>query len=458
VPQDLFRSRRRASVSSGYWMFRGLVRLWISVFFRKMRTLAAEELPETSPALLLVSHRASFLDAVLLVAALDRQVHCLVDRNQMSGVWRRLLGQGLGMIPYEKESEGWRRAIETACNVLGNLGSVVVFTEPQMEERKESSLFARNAVTLAVEAESRNARQLGLMVVPVHLFLPVARLQASELLVYVDRKIPAHASTRAAENTEEWRRAVSAALEQACRENVFRLQPVDVSNFLSDLEELLLADLKEDFASRPGWKQKAEGFELSGFITEWAEQLNFLNPGRLVALRESLGEYREARRRSSQDQLEVETAGAWMQSAGRRGLAWAESVLGFPVALYGFVNHSLAALILLAGGLLKKRPEMDRTILWACRLAVILMCYAAQIFVCNEFLGRAAAGYYALSLPIAGVYLWRYSQLLRRRTRLLFLRASTARKTSKLHSMRKAFVDELNAARDIDATALEFSR
>lgn len=458
MPQDLFRSRRRAPVSSGYRMFRGVVRLWISTFFRKVRALEAEELPDASPMLLVVSHPASFLDAVLLVAALSRQVHCLVGRNLMRGVWRRLLARGLGMIPYEKEGDGWRQAIETACNHLGNLGSVVVFAELQERDRKVPSQSARTAATLAAEAESRNAFRLGLMVVPVHLFLPVGRLQASELLVYIDRRISVQPSAQAAQSLEEWRRTLSSALEQACQQNVFRLRPEDLRNFLSDLEELLLSSLKEGFASRPHWKQKVEGFELSGFITEWAEQLNFLNPGRLVALRESLGDYREARRRFSLDQLEVEMAGTWVQSAGRRGLAWIESLAGFLVALYGFTNHLLAALVLLAAGLLRKREEMDRTLLWACRLAVLLICYAAQILLCDHFLGRAVAGYYALSLPIAGLYLWRYGWLLRRRTRLLFLRASAARKASRLHAMREGFVRELNAARDLDVKSLEFSR
>ena len=89
---------------------------------------------------------------------------------------------------------------------------------------------------------------------------------------------------------------------------------------------------------------------------------------------------------------------------------------------------------------------------------MILVCYAGQIFLCDHFLGRAAAGYYALSLPIAGLYLWRYSRVLRRRTRFIFLHTSAARKTSKLHEMRMTFVQNLNAVRDADIEAVEYSR
>lgn len=455
MSEDLFRSSGRASVSAGFRLFRGLVRLWISVFVGKVRTLEAEGLPETLPALFVVSHRAGFLDAVLSVAALDRQVHCLVDRRLVRGVLRRMLARGLGMIPYE--GDGWRHAADAACNVLENLGSVAVFMEPETAERRELSLFAR-AAGLAVEAEVRNARQLGLMLVPLNFFSLQSGNKASGPLVYVERRIPAQASSHAGESLEEWRHTLSAALEQACRKNVFRLQPQDVRNFLADLEELLLADLEEEFAARPHWKQNVEGFELSGFIAEWVDRLNDLDPGRLVALRESLSKCREARRQALLQQLEVERAGSWVTSAAGRGLAWAETVIGFPAALYGLVNHLPAGLILRAAGLFRKQSGMDRGALWVSRLAVVLLCYAVQIFVCDYFWGRAAAGYYVLSLPITGLYLWRYSLVLRRRTRFAFLHTSAVRNVSRLRDLRRAFVQELNAARDADVGTLELSR
>lgn len=458
MSQDFFLSSRRATVSSGYRILRGLVRLWISLFFRKMRPLEADYVPETGPALFVVSHPASFLDAVLLVAAFDRQLHCLMDRGLLRGTGQKLLAWGVGMIPYEREGDAWRRAVETACNVLGNSGAVAVFAELQAGETKEASRFAPTAATLALEAESRNGNQLDLMVVPVHLFLPVARLHTSELLVYIDRRILPQAYLLEGKNLQERRRALSTALEEAGRQNVFRLQPEDVRIFLADLEEVLLADLQEDFASRSNWKQKVEGFKLSGFAVEWADQLNFLHPGRLVALRESLNEYREARRRASLKQLEVETAGAWVKSSWRRAVVWAETLVGFPVAWYGLVNHLLAGLFLYAAGALKKQTDLEGAALWIFRAVVVLACYAAQILLCAHFLGRAPAGYYALSLPISGLYLWRYGWLIRHRTRLLFLRVFIPRDVSKLSEMRKEFVKELNAARDAYVQALGIAR
>jgi 1-acyl-sn-glycerol-3-phosphate acyltransferase len=457
MTKDYFRSSRSASVSSGYRMLRGLLRLWITIFLGKMRVLAADDLPKSTPAVFVVTQAATFIDALLLIAATQRQLRCLVDRKIIGGVFGRFLARGLGMIPYEQEGEGWRGAVETACNILGNLGSIAVFADVRSGETQEGIRFAPTAAMITLEAESRNANQLDALVVPVHLFFPVAKLRKRELLAYFDRRIPTQTYMLPGKALEERRHALCAALEEACRKNVFRLQPQDVGNFLADLEAVLLSDLREDFASRDNWKQKVEDFQLSEFVRRWVEQMNFLHPVELVLLRESQSDYREALRQASLEQLEVETAAAWVQAAAWRALGWVETVTGFPIALYGLANHLLAGLFLQVAGLGKKKNEINRVTLWTSRVAVVLVFYAVQVILSDHFLGRAAAGYYAVSLPLSALYLWRYAWVFEHRTRLLVLHAFATRRANEARRRRKEFVQELNAARDAYIEAMELA-
>ena len=456
MAKDLFMTSRRPPDSTGYRIFRRLARLWISLFQPKLRVVGADDLTGIGPALFMVSQPGGFLDAVLLVAASSRQVHCMVDRGDLRGAFRKLIAHGLKMISYEREGDGWRRAVETACNTLGRSRAVAVFAEAQPVEIADTSQFARTAATITIEAESRNANQLDVRVVPTHLLLPARRI-GGERMVYFDRRIPSQAYLLQGKAADEKRQVLCLAIEEICRRNVFRLQPEDVQNSLHDLEEVLREDLAEDFASRPKWKQKAEGFDLSGFIVDWAEQMNFLNPGGLVGLRELLIAYREARRLAALERLEVEASGAWLGSALRRTVGWAETLLGFPIALYGSLNHLLIAGLSYTSGLLKKQTEMDRIALWTARVVIVVVCYAAQIFLCHYWGGRAMAGYYALSLPVSGLYLWRYGWLLRRRSRLLFLNASISRRAVRLREMRKDLVKELNIARDAYVDAVDLA-
>ncbi|MBZ5545096.1 MAG: hypothetical protein LAO07_15675 [Acidobacteriia bacterium] len=192
---------------------------------------------------------------------------------------------------------------------------------------------------------------------------------------------------------------------------------------------------------------------MSRFLADWLEQLGATDPGRLIALRHELDTYREERRRWSLRQAEVEGAGEWFRSPLARGWFWLESVIGLPVALYGLLNQFAAGAVLFASGLLKKESKRDRRVEWALRAAVILGCYLAQLLLCAHWLGRATAGYYALTLPVSGAFLWRYRWLLRARTRLLLLTMRLPARAAAIAERRQRFIAELNAARDRYAEA-----
>ncbi len=202
-------------------------------------------------------------------------------------------------------------------------------------------------------------------------------------------------------------------------------------------------------AARPDWKQKTDGFKLSQFLAECVERINSANPALVVGLRNQLETYKEARRRWSLAQAEVEAAHSWLEPMATRLWYWFESIVGLPIAFYGLVNHLFAWAILKWRGLLdRKESEADPMEQWVLRGLVVVGCYAAQISICAFAFGRATAGYYALSLPFVGGYLWRYRWLARARTRLLLLQARLPRRAEKLRERRRQLVAELNESRD----------
>lgn len=60
-------------------------------------------------------------------------------------------------------------------------------------------------------------------------------------------------------------RKLGTTLQESFGENVFGLSESELALFLADLEEVLLADLEEDWATRPNWKPSTKGFRLSEF-------------------------------------------------------------------------------------------------------------------------------------------------------------------------------------------------
>ncbi len=433
-----------------YRFFRGLIRIWFVLIFRRIRVLHAEVLPDFGAAMLVTSHPASFLDALILAAAFERPMHCLVDRSLLPGPLRGLFAWGLSMIPYEPEGEGWRSALRACCDALARRAVVVAFAEHPLMNGGDPPRLALTAATIALEAESRHSGQLGLTIFPLHLFSPVAPSQSSEVLIHVDAALFPQEFSRGGDLPGR-ALALATALDRVCRENPFRLESRVFEQFLADLEEVLRSALEENWSSRPNWGQKVEGLKLSQFVAELADRLNHHRPERLAALCEFLDAYRQAHRRCSLAQLEVDAAGGWLKSPARRMWVWIESAAGLPVACYGLINHFLIGLVFFWSGLFE---WPNQTAQWLPRALVMLGWYAIQIFSCSKWLGRSAAGVYALSLPFSGAYLWRYRWLLRYRTRLLLMSVRIHLQAAHLKGMRKDLLGELNAARDAYAEAL----
>ena len=439
-----------ASLARGtprYRLIRALLRRWLGTFFGKIRLLQSDAFFDSRAVLLVVRHPPGFLDALILVAAFAREICCLIPRRLLRGPARAFVARSLRMVPYDPAAANWESVLAVCSERLGNGTAMAVFSDPQGWGVGYSASPTLRAASLAVEVESRRGCQLGLHAQPVDLYLPVASLQSAELLIYVDAPVSATEYCQRGGSPEDRALALATALDEAGHQNAFRLPDDELKHFQADLEEVLRHDLDESWKARSNWKQSADDLRLSRFAVELVRQLNSANPGRLGALRESLHVYREAQRVSWLRQCEAEVA-PWFSSPWRRLAAWLETLIAAPLAAYALLNHVLAGALLFAARLFKKGAPPATPGMWLGRALVVLASYAVQIWICHHFLGRAVAGYYAVSLPASGLYFWRYLWLLRHRTRLLYRAARDGTQKATLRRMRKDFIREFNAARD----------
>jgi hypothetical protein len=435
--------RQPPGISSIQRLCRWLIGLWFALSFRKIRLLHAGDVSEEGPTLFAVSHPASFLDALILATCLERPIHCLVPKTLVGGPLARLLARGLGIIVCEDGGPTTESTLRAAIEALASGGALGVFADKSPPPPVAPGALAFTATSLIWKAESQlSGRRV--TVHPVHLFLPGSSSQSRELLIYVDSALARPEGPPAAGHDDDEAQSFASSLEARFRENAFQLRPSDLEYFLADLEELLRATLQEDWSSRPNWKQDAEGFMLSRFVAEWVKQTNYSNPGRLVTLREALDDYRGLDQQCALRQLQVEAAGSWTRSGLRRAIVGLETLIGLPIALYGLANHLVVGVLLFLVGSFKKDNHRNRVAEWTIRSAVVLVCYATQIFLVAHWWGRAAAGYYAPTLPVTGAYLWRFPWLLRHQTRLMFISLTLPALTSKAKRLRRAFLEELD--------------
>lgn len=428
------------SRSQGF--FRWLIRWWFALTGRKIRMLQAGDVVPEGPILFVVSHPAGFLQTLALVTAIERPVHCLLPKSLADGLLARFLARTLGIILDEGVRPTSELTLQQAVNVLESGAALVVFADQNAAGLASPRALASTAAELVWRAEAHRVGH-DITVHPVHLFLPQVA-PAREILIYVDSPLDRLEANAAALSQDDMTQALVAALESRFKDNAFQLRPADLDYFLADLEEVLRAGLQEDWASRPDWKQDTEGFVLSRLVTDWVKQTNYLNPEKLITLRNSLDDYRALQRQCALRELEIDQGDSPLRSGWRRTIPWVETLLGLPIAFYGLLNHLLIGLTLFLAGSLKNENGRARNTEWTIRGAVTLGFYALQIFLVAYWRGRAAAGYYAPTLPISGIYLWRYLGLVRTQARLLFVSLTLPGLTRKIKRLRHSLLEELD--------------
>jgi 1-acyl-sn-glycerol-3-phosphate acyltransferase len=430
----------------GYRFLRGCLRVWLKLFYRPVSVLGSEAgLPPSGPVLLMVAHPPSFLDTLILIATFDRPIRCFLDRQFIPGVWARLLGRGLGLIP----DDGSQAGLERASGVAARGEPLLVFAQLEKSQGDGEARFGGRAVQVAAEVDRRLAGAAHPAIIPVHVFKPQAPLDSLDVAIHLEPPLGPDPAGQPRQVED-----LLAPLDAAFRRNVFRLRPRDLRDFLADLEETLRQNLESEPVSPTERKPQLDGFALSGFLVEWAEQENRLNPGRLVALATELDSWRERHRDLSLRELEAETCGPWIRSAWKRAAVWIEAVAGFPVAVLGLVNCVVALAALRAAGLARIEKPGENLRRWLARSGIVLAVFAAQILACDLRWGRSGAGLYALGLPLSGLYLWRYAWLLVHRTRLLVWKVKCPRARARLEEGRRRWLCELDRARDAYAKGL----
>jgi hypothetical protein len=431
-----------------YRFWRSLIRLWFAITFRKIRVRHPERLEEPDPALLIVCHPAGYLDALVLVAGIARPVRCLIPAGLIRGFLQALVARGLGIISF---SPAERKSARKRCSaLLAQKAAVVTFLEPgPPADIGEDSVLVTDAAAIAVEAERGESSSARLLLLPVYLFLPVGHTLTRESVIDIDQPMIARDYiSGAGGNFEDRAQELSKPLERRCKENPFRLQPADFNDFLGMIEQALRVGAQEEYESKAARKQTLDGFALSRFVVLWGKQMNYLQPARLISLRESLERWRETRRVSALHRLHAERAGPWLKRPVGRALIWLESVAGAALAVYALINNFVAIVVLFVSGLLRKESGRDKITEWLWRGLVVLGCYAAQVFEVGHFLGRRMAGYYAPTLPLSALYLWRYIGLLSNQTRIAFYSLNQAAAAANTNRLLMRFLDEINQALD----------
>ncbi len=372
----------------------------LRIFFRRLGIDGRP--PESGPLLLVANHTNALVDGLIIMALLRRRVTMTAKGALGANPLLALLMRAMGVLEFHRKGDAGaepRRnlhAIEQCRRILSDGGAVLIFPEGISHSDPQMRPLKTGAARIALSGIP------GLRIVPVALHYEAKeQFRSSAVVEFGDSFEPAGDALELTRDIDTRLRSMTVNVERR-RDAVLLSRAAEV--FAGPFERRV--EILRRLAGAPrlrslGQRVRAQSAELRHLGIAPDEVRISMNPAgaALFVLRE----------------LEL-------------------SAVGLPVALWGWINHALPAVLLT---LIARRLSRDRDH-WATNvvvpsMVVLPVCYALQIGLALCLLPLPWAALYAVVLPYAGLVALLYRDRVggsgrRARTFLTFLFRPTLRR------------------------------
>lgn len=387
----------------GYRLVRGLARLLLGLFYRRIEVAGAERIPPAGPLILAANHQNALVDPALLLASVPRRLRPVAKaplfRYPLLGTLLRLAGA----IPvHRRQDPGSDPAanaamFEATTATLAGGGAVLIFPEGVSQAEPRLMPLRTGAARMALAAAGGAA---GITLLPAGLVYHAPGVfRAGWALVLVGEPVPIDdcvallgtapdAAVRRL--TERLEAALRRLIVEARDRRLLRLAEVADAVWRTEAGEA------DGAAARAAW--------LRGALQAY-RYLEAREPGRIEALMHAVEGYAkdlEAARLTAGQVSPAYPASVVWRYALREGLAL---LLGLPLAAWGLVNHLAPyQLTRLAVRLLRAEADVEATFKILAGLVLYPLCWLAEGWLAWRLGGGALLALFAASLAPTGFF------------------------------------------------------
>lgn len=182
-----------------YRILKVIVGLGIRIYYREIRVVNQENLDHGGPLILIANHPNTLMDAWIMGFINRRRVHYMAKATFFNSPFKRRLLGAIGMIPINRKTDGATAGVSNrdsfeACYELLERGEIlVIFPEGTSYLERRLREIKTGTARIALEVESRNDGNLGLLVIPVGLNYISADRFRGRVLAHVGKPIPVDA-------------------------------------------------------------------------------------------------------------------------------------------------------------------------------------------------------------------------------------------------------------------------
>lgn len=395
-----------ASAGAGFAAVRGLLRLLLWVFYRRVEVIGAEHIPARGGLIVAANHHNSVVDAMVLLAVTRRPLRTLAKAQLFQ---HPLLGPLLGMLgalPVNRRQEAGddpqKNAVlfEETTRTLRQGGGIIIFPEGRTQPEPVLLELRTGAARMLLAAQPAEVTLLPSGLV----FRKPGIFRQGEALVAFGEPISTAAALEIARSDPELAaRRLTEQLAHALRQLIVEAEDLEILGLLERAEGL--------------WSAAAHGERTSAERVRWlrqgAERYQHLarqEPARLA----------DYVRRLQRFVAKLDAAGLSPRSlvarrSGAPGLRLALGnafalLLGAPLALCGFLVHALPyQLVRLTVRCIPHTAEEDATDKIVAGVVLYPLCWCLEGWLALHFGGTLALlAFVGLLIPCGAVALaWR---------------------------------------------------
>jgi len=390
---------------AGFAAVRGLLRLLLRVFYRRIEVIGAERVPASGGLIVAANHHNSVVDAMLLLAVVPRRLRTLANaplfQHPLIGPFLKLLGalpvrrrQEAGSDPRKNDS-----LFAETTRTLREGGGIIIFPEGRTQHEPVLLELRTGAARMLLAAQPAPVTLLPAGLV----FRKPGIFREGEALVLFGEPVP----------LDEYCELARADAELAARKLTERLAQAlrDLIVETGDLETLGLLEMAEGLwrAERDAGPGRAdERLQWLRLAAEGHRDYSQRNPERLAGYKRRLQRFADELDLAglSLRSLSAERAGApALRFALRQGLLL---LLAAPLALCGWLLHGLPyALVGAAVLLIPHTAEEEATDKMAAGLVLYPASWCVEGWLAWHWGGGLALlAFLVLLLPAGVVALW----------------------------------------------------
>jgi glycerol-3-phosphate O-acyltransferase / dihydroxyacetone phosphate acyltransferase len=445
------------TTAMGYRLVRGVIRLLLRVFYRRVDVVGAARVPSSGPLIITANHHNSLVDPMLIMGTFPRRITVLAKaplfRHPLIGPFLR----AVGALPVNRRAEagddpGRNEAMfATAIAHLRAGGAILIFPEGTSQPVPTLLPLRTGAARLLLGAEADGGRH-GVTLLPVGLvFETPGTFRVAKATVSVGAPVPIDDAVAAyAAEPEPAVRRLTERLADAIRAQIIEAEDQHTLELAAALERawhLEHGAARADAEASLAWRRE---------VMRAARALRERAPERVAEFRRRLEGYCARLRESGLSDAELGRPYTAVIVVRWVVVNATKLAVTLPLALWGMAVHALPyALTRIAVAAMRRTDEEEATDKMAAGLVLYPLCWIAEAWAIERLAGGAALAVFLLLLFPSGLVALAWRERLARVVRQA--RASARflvdhRLHADLLAERRALVNEATALADMART------